>query len=895
MSTEQEIAIILTGYRVSPFVREVLHKEDIAFTIIGNNSCDFQIHHADPSKILNYSLEFSNVIEIKAQKSMDSLAVFEALGQFFDFYNPLHLSTLNYLISKFATSTKTEDLKYVEAWKKISTAIFEDEFILPLFSETRIVHIKEGDVEIPVRQFLISTEIEQRKDNSKNNIKTLEQTLVDLTGIIDIEETEKMKLCSEASRKIISASAVIIVPTDIISFYVMFQSESFRDILEKTSGKIAFLPPFWIGNEISKFERAILEKTNFEVNLPNIADFVKDSVDTIIIDSKDSDLVPTLREAGITVLVEELTQENLASQEFLETVLRSVDITLESITIEPKDRVEGLGDKLVNLFRGREEKKDVKDVQELLDTETSSADIPIPSVKEALPEILIDDKDPLSILEEHSEEEDLSITDEFEMEIIDTEELVPAIPITPVKDTVKEADFLQPFPDGKFILPGIEQIKQLELEDIESLDIDDHIISSFMDRAMNSNTAGLEVVFSDLLALQNNPLLIDKIYQTLMRKLAKVREFSPEEKIVDMITYLSAHKPDFYTERIEALLDETLQAKEEKEFYKNLRKATLVIKSSLLIAGEVIEKFICQNITTDDIYLEDKLRRIINAIALTDPDLLELVAKVLASIYIKEIKTEEPRDTILDRIMAFLSLFDGCTVGIAFILNDYEKVIESIIEKFETMHFSVSYEEIVKNILHAYKDGTYEDLIEALRGRDLPESIEYDMMKRKYIISLSKVGSIPLELFAENLKVPIEKAEKVIYDLILKEEITARIELVNSRLYIVQEHPEKEEEVAIKLEEETKEKLTVKKPSVEKLPAEKKPSTTKKPVATKKSTTKKPTAKKPAVTKKSTTKKPSAKKPVATKKSTTKKPSAKKPVATKKSTTKKPSEGKTSS
>ncbi|MCG3222865.1 MAG: hypothetical protein H7647_00245, partial [Candidatus Heimdallarchaeota archaeon] len=844
MSTEQEIAIILTGYRASPFVREVLHKEDIAFTIIGNNSCDFQIHHADPSKILNYSLEFSNVIEIKAQKSMDSLAVFEALGQFFDFYNPLHLSTLNYLISKFATSTKTEDLKYVEAWKKISTAIFEDEFILPLFSETRIIHIKEGDVEIPVRQFLISTEIEQKKDNSKNNIKTLEQTLVDITGIIDIEETEKMKLCSEASRKIINASAVIIVPTDIISFYVMFQSESFRDILEKTSGKIAFLPPFWIGNEISKFERAILEKTNFEVNLPNIADLVKDSVDTIIIDSKDSDLVPTLREAGITVLVEELTQENLASQEFLETILRSVDITLESITIEPKVSVEGMGDKLVHLFRGRVEKKDVKEVQELLDTETSFVDIPIPSVEETLPGISIEEKEPLIILDEPSEEEDFSITDEFEMEIIDTEELIPAIPVAPVKEVDKETDFLQPFPDGKFILPGIEQIKQLELEDIESLDIDDHIISSFMDRAMNSNTAGLEVVFSDLLALQNNPLLIDKIYQTLMRKLVKAREFSPEEKIADMITYLSAHKPDFYTERIESLLDETLQAKEEKEFYKNLRKATLVIKSSLLIAGEVIEKFICQNITTDDIYLEDKLRRIINAIALTDPNLLELVAKVLASIYTKEIQTEEPSDTILDRIMAFLSLFDGCTVGVAFILNDYEKVIGSIIKKFETMHFSVSYEEIVKNILHAYKDGTYEDLIEALRGRELPESIEYDMMKRKYIISLSKVGSIPLELFAENLKVPIEKAEKVIYDLILKEEITARIELVNGRLYIVQEHPEKEEEAAIKLEEETKEKLTVKKPSVEKLPAEKKPSTTKKPSATKKpSTTKKPSAK----------------------------------------------------
>ncbi len=847
MSTEHEIAIILAGYRVSPFVREVLHKEDIAFTIIANNSSDFQIHHADPSKILNYSLEFSNTIEIKAQKSMDSLAVFETLGQFFDFYNPLRLSTLNYLISKFTTSTKTEDIKYVDAWKKICTAIFEDEFILPLFSETRIIHIKEGDVEIPARQFLISTEIEQRKDNSKNNIKTLEQTLVDITGIIDLEQTDKMKICNEASRKIVNASAVIIVPTDIISFYVMFQSESFRDILEKTSGKIAFIPPFWLGNEINKFERAILEKTNFEVNLPNITDLVKDSVDTIIIDTKDSDLVPTLREAGITVLVEDLTQENLASQEFLETVLRSVDVTLESITIEPKERVEGLGDKLVSLFRGRVEKKDVEEVQELLETETSPIDIPVPSVEETLLEISIDEKDPLSILEEPSEEEDFSITDEFEMEVIDTEKLAPTIPITPVKESIKETDFLQPISEGKFILPGIEQIKQLELEDIESLDVDEHIITSFIDRAMTSNTSGLEVVFSDLLALQNNPLLIDKIYQTLMRKLAKAREFSPEEKIADMITYLSAHKPDFYTERIEMLLDETLQAKEEKEFHKHLRKATLVIKSSLLIAGEVIEKFICQNIATDDIYLEDKLRRIINAIALTDSNLLELVAKVLASIYTKEIKTEEPRDTILDRIMAFLSLFDGCTVGIAFILNDFEKVIDSIIEKFETMHFSVSYEEIVKNILYAYKDGTYEDLMDALRGRELPESIEYDMMKRKYVKSLSKVGSIPLELFAENLRVPIEKAEKVIYDLILKEEITARIELVNGRLYIVQELQDKEEEeTAIKPGKETKEKAPTKKSFVKKPPSTKKTTATKKPPSTKKTTAtkKKPTEEK---------------------------------------------------
>jgi len=61
----------------------------------------------------------------------------------------------------------------------------------------------------------------------------------------------------------------------------------------------------------------------------------------------------------------------------------------------------------------------------------------------------------------------LSITDEFEMEVIDTEKLVPTIPQPPAKETVKESDFLQPISEGKFILPGIEQINQLEFEDIE--------------------------------------------------------------------------------------------------------------------------------------------------------------------------------------------------------------------------------------------------------------------------------------------------------------------------------------------------------------------------------------------------------------------------------------------
>ena len=121
------------------------------------------------------------------------------------------------------------------------------------------------------------------------------------------------------------------------------------------------------------------------------------------------------------------------------------------------------------------------------------------------------------------------------------------------------------------------------------------------------------------------------------------------------------------------------------------------------------------------------------------------------------------------------------------------------------------------------------------------------MMKKKYENSLSKVGSIPLEIFAERVDHPIEKAEKIIYDMILKEEIQARIELVNGRLYIVQEQEGIEvEEIDVQEKPAKKPKEKPKEKPVEK-PATKKPATKKPtPKPSSKKPTPKPSSKKPA-------------------------------------------------
>jgi len=400
-------------------------------------------------------------------------------------------------------------------------------------------------------------------------------------------------------------------------------------------------------------------------------------------------------------------------------------------------------------------------------------------------------------------EKDISITDEFEMEVIDTEEDILQIPTPPPKESSVESDLLLQSTDAHFVLPGIEQITQMELEDIESLDVDEHIIASFIDRAISSTASGIEVVFSDLLSLQNNPLLIDKIYHMVMKKLVKLQTVNPEVRIADMMTYLSAHKPDYYTSKFEKLLEDTINTKEEKEFYTNLRTAALIVKSSLLIAGDVIEEFLRKYITTEDVFFINKLRRLVTVFALTDPNLLQLMCKILAKIYGLELDKEEPNDYVIDRSFAFLTMFDGISVGLSLIMNDSDKILASFLEKLDKMQFNASYKQIVSKIILEYQEGSYENLILSLNGREIPDTIEYEMTKRKYTDSLSKVGSIPLEIFAERIGHPIDKTEKIIYDMILKEEIPARIELLNGRLYIVQEQEEVEVTEEIKEEEDT--------------------------------------------------------------------------------------------
>ncbi|UJG41819.1 MAG: hypothetical protein K9W45_04990 [Candidatus Heimdallarchaeum aukensis] len=831
MSSNQEVVVISIGSKLHPFLSAMIERDDIAVTYITNTVCDFSIYHADPSKILDYHLEFINIISQKAKRSMESVSVFETLGQFFEFYNPLHLSTLNYLFSKYATNVKQQAKNLTEVWKNISKIIFEKEFIYPLFDEIRQIHVKEGDIEIPVRQLLLKY---RKQQEEKKNGKITEEIINNITGIIDIDEISKLKINPIVSKKIEQAPGIIIVPSDLISLFLVFQSSAFRETLKKTSGEIAIISPFIDENNNFELEKAILTKSNFEPTLVNFVNLIGDVVDTIIIDKKDSSQVAKLREAGITVLVDNLKSERMQSHEFLDLVLRSIEIDPESVHMEPVEIKEGFGDKIVNLLSSRftdtaVHEKEEKEVSEESETETKEKAIEgyvsiketktIDEEKEIISDQQLEEKDrktseavpdnSFDITEEHKEDlseiielidaHEKDIVNQFEMEVDGSEEEAEKKDKPVADELIRSPEEIPAVKKEErrvqFFLPGIDEIEKAELQDINSLEADESIINAYIDRAILSNDIGVEIAFSDLLSLQNNEMLVDKIYKILMDRLTKSMEFSTESKLTNIITYLAAHKPAYYIEKFKEILEETIISEEYESFIELSEKASLIIGKSYPVGEEVVKEFILKYIDFDDFYIEEKLRLIIRDFFPCSDKTRKAISNTLLKILYDELKSEEKNQAKLRRLASMIAMLDAHIVGLELVQIFKEEDFELFTLILKSGGFTQGYQYIVSDIMKAYQDTNIEQLKNALHGLKLPKEVQSVLIKESYKRSLSKVGSISLDIFAEQSGLTPEKAEKLIYEMIMKGEIKAKLELVNERLYIVQEKHETPEEL----------------------------------------------------------------------------------------------------
>jgi hypothetical protein len=766
MPPQNELAIIVLGHKQSPFVKSIVDRDDLPVTWICSNVLDFQLYHADPAKISTYHLEFTNLLEIKARTHIESLSIFETLGKFLEFYNPLKISTLNYLITKYITSLNPSYKGLLATWNETVKTIFDGNSMLPLFEEGRVLHVKVDGVEIPARQYIITKESEKKKDDAAaaKNKKPGNQEgapILAFTGIVDLEEIEKLKLCSESVKSIEQSPGVLIVPTDLLSLHMLLRCEGLMQVLKKLESKVTLLSPFWGDGLVTSVEKEILERTNIDPSLLNIANKIKSFVDTLVIDEKDSDKLQKLNEMGMAVLVEKLDPTVQASEQFLNRILTSVKFDLEAHKRKRQNKVVSLGEKIVSLlgerFAGKgassEEKPAASSVitSAVIHVPAAPATTPAPAAAPA-PAAPATTPAPAAAP-------------------------APAAPATtPAPAAAPAASEAKPVPT-KLSTTDEAKIKEIAPNLLE--DLDKVLLPKY--------DANMEGILSALLAVIEKSHMLPVIYKTLVNKLEKLNELAPESRVIDIITYLAAHDPSAFTDLLSELLSDAMKQDDLKEFGQIMHMVSLIISASQVKQQEVLRDFIKENVLSGTEFVIERARKLLNYFINKDLNFAAIVCKTLIELLTPELESAKPNITSINNLVFILLSIDALLVGETIVTDMPEAVHSRVRSLLEAVSCGQYFNKIVINIIDAYQAGEYDALKKALNVKKVPAHVQVAVLKRKYVAQLLKAGSVPLEMFANKLGMTVPEAEKLIYEMILKGDISAKMEVVGGKLYIVKD------------------------------------------------------------------------------------------------------------
>ncbi|MBN2151264.1 MAG: hypothetical protein JW839_07465 [Candidatus Lokiarchaeota archaeon] len=821
MPAQNELVIIIIGHKQSPFIKYIIDRDDIPVTWICSNVLDFQLYHADPAKASTYHLEFTNLLEQKARNYIESLAIFETLGKFLDINNPLSISTLNYLITKYITSINPSLNDLSETWKETVRAFFGDDSILPLFEDGRVIYVKVGGVEVPVRQYIVMEEAERKRradspGKPKKGSEKEEGQEEGVTAIIDIEDIDKFKLCGEAIKRIEQSRGVLIIPTDLISFHILAQCEEFTEALKEPESKVALISPFWPDGPISTTELEILGRSGIEPTLTALASELKEFADAIIIDERDSGLIPQLRETGMTVLVENMDPAAQASEQFLERALKTISIDLEAIKEERTPEAVPLGEKIISILSDRLTPKDAKEGEPGLEGTPRPPTAPVTTIdaptapahaggtqpaKPASAPPAAAAPAPATTNVQAAPPEARPASSSPASDATATNPPSAASPASGPSTAGQQAngDGVGP---GK--ATGTTEIKQAPAQaptsDEAAIDEAAPSLLGDIDKVILPRyEASIELIFSSLLSIVDKPRLVPMIYKILVKKLAKLDELNPEARTIDIITYLAAHNPDAYSELFSELLSDAIKEEDGERFEDLLHMVSLIMSASQAKRQEVIRNFIKENMATGSEFAVERTRKILNYFINKDPLFGVIICKTLIEFMVAEMEDPKSGANTINNLAFFLLSVDAVLLGETIVTDMPEALQVKAKGILEAVSCGQSFNNIVINIINAYQTGEYEALRKALNVKRVPASIQMAVLKRKYASQLLKAGSVPLDIFAEKLGMPSSEAEKLIYDMILKDDIAARMEVVGGKLYIV--HDEKKSKDAGKGQE----------------------------------------------------------------------------------------------
>ena len=600
---------------------------------------------------------------------------------------------------------------------------------------------------------------------------------------IDSWDEKESVVPAEIEKILKEADSVIITADDFFSLAIMLSYTDVRKSIKKNSGSVLTIAPIGSRFVLDEREKVLLKIFKIDPTINGFLELMKDVSDTLAIDTGDSAIVGTARELGFNVIVEDLIKVD-NKLNYLAVILKGAGIDVSDLTANNKittseipaepAKTETINKQTVQVKVSKQEEipADTQLAKESTETPKTTTE-PSDQTKEKGDSGTVSSKLDKSATIAKSAVKTTSDAESNIKETVSTET------VTPEKKEIQPPQVVKTIatPNTATEKPTDEVEKIIE-EENNSREKFTKLMTQISEDQFENLENWIAEVEKYIKKDEGNSIQVANGLLTIIKQTTK--EKVRNNAINSFLILSDSSKLPFRNVLLVWLVshlqdpDSSIQNSQ----YDVIRKMILNEKYVDFI-GELLKAFIFQLLTSKDMNpsKQERGRLLVQRIAYNSRKLTKYAIEAFLDLF-------EEDSVSHNDIWPGLSSFDARLVGIELVEGFSVAKSKTISEEAKRKELG-SFSALLEDIVSSWEKGDMNRLT-SLCGT-ISESALRKANRLSLAQNIKKVGTVPLEIIARSLNFSQDskELETLVYEMLMNDELHAKLEIVDGRLYII--------------------------------------------------------------------------------------------------------------
>lgn len=606
---------------------------------------------------------------------------------------------------------------------------------------------------------------------------------------VDLSSMKKCRLYPDAAASFKEGEAIVLVASDFVSLAILFKSEEFRKAIRSKPQTLACISPVGKKMPPSRFEKEILMGMGVEPTINGLADLASGVIDRVVVDKEDIDCSEYFISKGMSVLAEDLTSEkNIRSMSFLELVLQAAD--LELVDVAKTTVKESEEDEEEETTTEDVEDGEPKEVATKAEKKSKKASAGATKAKRKGKKAPADTEEAEDTEEEEEEEEEEKETSSEESAAVGIEAIAngdetseastaaekpKAEEITSEEKKEPEADTAETAVQGEEEGEDEDAPQSVQISHVTAREDIDKLVNSILTL---TGTAVDDTIAELVASIEADDSLAHYAADVLYEHVRRAPTHAALHKYGRTLCGTSSASPIVFRQ---VLGKKLLESQESSSFEARVHAASSagsLAEFNIELITNVVESLIDAQLARDTLdHMKERIRFMVLKIAMEKDRLL----KHTVGAYLKFFAdAKAPKKELRHTLMSYEAGVVGLTLIEDFSLEKARDIVRDMRANIDLGSWGALIDELLTN----WEKGNVNRIV-ALGGALSQLAVK---KSQRLILAekITKLGSIAVEALAKSLDMDAKDLESMVSDMILNDELAARLEIIEGRVHIIQ-------------------------------------------------------------------------------------------------------------